>query len=232
MRTAQFKLDAFNELKESLADAAERVFRDAIAAHSDETFYAFVLTTYGNCFGGASANTVQNHERIWSAAQEERPDDHDPEWEWHYKWACRAWGDYELIGDQSAFDRIRPIDRRARAALSDFFSDADVLNKHADIDFGSLCPHPEEFGPSWSRPDDDPFFAAIAGAFGLVKARGVFGSGAGLERVVLFIEEYESIAFEEPVALWSARRLNSMAAFQRFEQEYNRALDGDVAEAD
>jgi Domain of unknown function (DUF4303) len=232
MKTAPFKLDVFDELKESLADAAERVFRDAIAAHSDETFYAFVLTSYGNRLGGASANTVENHERIWSAVQEERPDDHDPEWKWHYKWVSRAWGDYELIGDQSAFDRVRSIDRRARAALSDFFSDADVLNKHTDIDFGSLNPHPEESGPSWSCLDGDPFFAAVAGALGLVTARGVFGSGAELERVVLFVEEYESVAFEEPVALWSARRLNSMAAFQKFELEYNRALDCGIADAD
>jgi hypothetical protein len=129
MKGAPFKLDVFDELKESIADAAERVFRDAIAAHSDETFYAFVLTSYRNCFGGASANTVENHERIWSAVQE---DDRDPEWKWHYKWASRTWGDYELIGDQS----------------------------------------------------------------------------------------------------WSARRLNSMAAFLRFEQEYNRALDCSIAEAD
>jgi hypothetical protein len=231
MRTAPFKLDVFDELKESLADAAERVFREAIAAHSDETFYAFVMTTYGHSFGGACANTVENHNRIWSAVRETRPDDHDPEWEWHHKWACRAWGEYELIGDQSPFDRIRSIDRRASVALRDFFSDPDVWSKHPDIDFGSLCGHPEE-GPNWSCLDDDPFFAAIADAFDLVKARGVFGSGAGLERVVLFIEEYEGGGFEEGMALWSARRLNSMAAFQRFEQEYNRALDCDIAEAD
>lgn len=172
--------------------AAEDVFSQAIVSRAGETFYAFVLTTYGNwSFGGASANTIENHAKIWRAAQ--NTPRHDVEA--YYKWFCGEWRDCEFIGDQTPFDAVSPLYSQAADAFE---------NERTD-------------------DSDDPLRATIADALAALDARGLFGHGEQRERIMIFIDEYDSFGSDRTV-LWSARRLNPASTFSRFEREFRQVM--------
>lgn len=178
----------FDVLREAVLRAARNTFLKAKAAHADETFFAFVLTTYGTgSLGGCSANTIENHCRIWDRARTHA--DARPQDEHYYKWYCGEWGDYEFIGEQS---------------LS-FLEPSRLYHQALETLRGLLRDQRRDESEAWGCCEDYPLHEALFEALHQLDVEGVFGVGDARHNTLVYMTEYDG---RDEVERWSIERLN------------------------
>ena len=185
---ARFAHPDFDALQQAVCDAARGVFLNARAKRPNETFIAYVLTSYGSgALGGCCINTAENHERVWRQALTHgytKPED-----EAFYKWGVVDWGEGEYVDDhQDVFDgpwaRYDRAMKTYGALLADSGRDADEIY-------------------AWS--EDHPLHHALASALEQLDSEGVFGTGEARGNALVFMMQYDG---HHEIAPWSIARLN------------------------
>lgn len=188
----RFSHPDFDALQDSVRDAARGVFLNARAKRPNETFFAFVLTSYGTgSLGGCCINTLENHARVWREALTQsytKPSD-----EHYYKWCCADWGEGEYVDDhQDAFNDAWTAYERAMTTLARLLTEAGRDDSDA-----------------WGFWEEHPLHLALAGALEQLDREGVFGEGPARENALVFMTQYDG---EDGMIPWSIERLNPQAS--------------------
>lgn len=180
----------FDRLQLAVTDAARTVFQRAKADHAHETFFAYVLSTYGSgALGGCAVNTIENHRRVWdkALAQSYTRIEEEP----HYKWFCGEWQEFEFVGDQFEFDAVYPLFNKAMETL-------EALLEQRGRDGADI------YGV-W---EEHPVYIALADALAQLDREGLFGSGETRRNTLVYVAQYDG---EPGIERWSIERLNPFA---------------------
>lgn len=189
---ARFAHPDFDALQQAVCDAARGVFVNARAKRPNETFFAYVLTSYGSgSLGGCCINTVENHQRIWREALAHRYT--KPEDEAFYKWGVIDWGEGEYVDDhQDAFSGPWTQYDRAMKTYGALLAES---GQHAEKLY------------DWS--EDHPLHQALARALEQLDREGVFGKDTARRNALVFMMQYDG---HHELAPWSIARLNPVAS--------------------
>jgi hypothetical protein len=188
----RFEHPDFEALQNAVRDAARGVFLRAKQKRANETFFAYVLTTYGTgSLGGCCINTIENNERVWREAQAH--DYTEPTDEHYYKWCCADWGEGEYVDDhQDEF----------AAAWSSYDLAMETYRR-------LLTEHGQDESDAFGWTEDHPLHNALANALEQLDREGVFGSGPARHNTLIFMTQYDG---DDKIIPWSIERLNPAAS--------------------
>ncbi|MAN67357.1 DUF4303 domain-containing protein [uncultured Hyphomonas sp.] len=194
------KYSVRSELKYAIVSGIERLWKSVLLEHHDDTFYAFVLTTYSDASAiGASACSIEHFERLF---HQNRYTIRESRAAAFLKWYWGDWGDYELIGDQSVFEEANQI-------LDDLMSRTSKAER-------SLL---DQFQP-WFGGYERIVHSAMYDALKIVTKKNVFQQASSPPPLV-FMGVYDG---EDNLTLKSACTLNTQATWKRHEAEFRKAF--------
>lgn len=189
---ARFAHPDFEALQQSVTSAARGVFLRAREKRAHETFFAYVITTYGTgSLGGCCINTLENNKRVWAEAQKQsytKPND-----ELYYKWCCADWGDGEYVDNHQ-----------------DSFMEAwDAYDRAMQTYCRLLAEAGQDVSDAYGFAEDHPLHVALAMALEQLDREGVFGTGDARQNALVFMTQYDG---EDQLIPWSIARLNPLAS--------------------